>query len=76
MASLIPEVTTEVLQAFADAWNRHDIDALMSFMADDCVFESSAGPEICGTSGGCNSNTGARGRVMQVRDLCPLLVLL
>ena len=37
------------LQAFADAWNRHDIDALMRFMADDCVFEASAGPDACGT---------------------------
>jgi len=36
------------LQAFADAWNRHDIEALMGFMADDCQFEASAGPEICG----------------------------
>ena len=43
------EVTTEVLQAFADAWNRHDVDALMSFMTDDCVFEASAGPDPCGT---------------------------
>lgn len=49
MADVIREVTTEVLQAFADAWNRHDVDALMSFMADDCVFEASAGPEVCGT---------------------------
>lgn len=49
MATTIPDLTTDVLQAFADAWNRHDIDALMSFMADDCVFESSAGPDICGT---------------------------
>lgn len=44
-----PEVTTEVLQAFADAWNRHDVEALMSFMTEDCVFESSAGAEVCGT---------------------------
>jgi steroid delta-isomerase-like uncharacterized protein len=43
------EVTTEALAAFADAWNRHDVDALMSFMTSDCVFESSAGPEACGT---------------------------
>jgi steroid delta-isomerase-like uncharacterized protein len=43
------EVTVEMLDAFADAWNRHDIDALMSFMSDDCVFESSAGPDVCGT---------------------------
>lgn len=42
-------VTIETLQAFADAWNRHDIDALMSFMTDDCVFESSVGEEACGT---------------------------
>jgi steroid delta-isomerase-like uncharacterized protein len=45
----MPEVTTDVLHAFAEAWNRHDIDALMSFMADDCAFESSAGPDVCGT---------------------------
>ena len=49
MATTNPEVTTDVLQAFAEAWNRHDIDALMAFMAEDCVFESSAGPEVCGT---------------------------
>jgi steroid delta-isomerase-like uncharacterized protein len=49
MADVIREVTTEVLQAFADAWNRHDIDSLMSFIAEDCVFEASAGPEVCGT---------------------------
>ncbi|HRO58126.1 MAG TPA: nuclear transport factor 2 family protein [Burkholderiaceae bacterium] len=39
-----------MLQAFADAFNRHDIDSLMSFMTDDCVFEASAGPDRCGTS--------------------------
>ena len=49
MTNVIPEVTTDLLQAFADAWNRHDIDALMSFMTDDCVFEASAGPDACGS---------------------------
>lgn len=49
MSQVIAEVTEEVLQAFADAWNRHDVDALMSFMTADCVFEASAGPEACGT---------------------------
>ena len=49
MPNVMPEVTTEVLQAFADAWNRHDVEALMSFMTDDCVFEASAGTEVCGT---------------------------
>ena len=40
--------TPAILDAFADAFNRHDADAVMSFMTDDCVFEASAGPEICG----------------------------
>lgn len=43
------EITIEFLQAFADAFNRHDADALLSFMTTDCVFEASAGPEVCGT---------------------------
>ncbi len=43
------EVSVEFLQAFADAWNRHDVDSLLSFMTDDCVFESSAGDEVCGS---------------------------
>jgi steroid delta-isomerase-like uncharacterized protein len=49
MTHMPAEVTEESLQAFADAWNRHDVDALMSLMSDDCVFEASAGPETCGT---------------------------
>ena len=49
MPPVTPEVTTEVLQAFADAWNRHDANALMSFMTDDCVFESSAGADAFGS---------------------------
>ncbi len=42
-------MTTKALDAFADAWNRHDVDRLMTFMADDCVFEASAGTDVCGT---------------------------
>lgn len=49
MVNRSSELTIEVLEAFADAWNRHDIDALMAFMADDCVFEASSGPDSCGT---------------------------
>ena len=49
MADESVEVSTELLDAFAEAWNRHDADALMAFMTCDCVFESSAGPDVCGT---------------------------
>lgn len=43
-------VDTATLQAFADAWNRHDIEALMSFMADECEFHAVAGPDLLGRS--------------------------
>jgi ketosteroid isomerase-like protein len=43
-------VTEATLAAFSEAWNRHDLEALMSFMhADECVFETAAGPDACGT---------------------------
>ncbi len=41
--------TLAILAAFAEAWNRHDIDAIMALMTTDCVFEASAGPDVCGT---------------------------
>ena len=37
-----------LLDRFADAWNRHDLDALMSMMTVDCVFEASAGSHVNG----------------------------
>lgn len=44
-----PPVTVATLAAFSEAWNRHDVDALMSFMSDDCVFQTAGGPDTCGT---------------------------
>jgi ketosteroid isomerase-like protein len=49
MSNPITPVTTTTLEAFSAAWNAHDIDALMSFMSDDCVFQTAAGPDACGT---------------------------
>jgi acetyl esterase/lipase len=46
---LPPAVTVADLDAFAQAWNRHDIEALMSFMAPECVFHTAAGPDASGT---------------------------
>lgn len=31
-------VTPELLKAFLDAFNRHDLEAIMAFFADECVF--------------------------------------
>lgn len=30
--------TAELMKDFLDAFNRHDLDAIMDFFADDCVF--------------------------------------
>ena len=42
-------ITVATLAAFSAAWNRHDINSLMSFMSDDCVFQTAAGPEPYGS---------------------------
>ena len=36
--------TREVIQRFNDAFNRHDVDAVMAAMTDDCVFENTYPP--------------------------------
>jgi len=39
----------EFLDAFApQAFNRHDVPAILAAMTQDCVFEASAGPDVCG----------------------------
>ena len=43
-----PDDLLALLDRFAAAWNRHDLDALMSMMTDDCVFDASAGPLAVG----------------------------
>ena len=35
--------------AFAAAWNSHDIDQLMAMSSEDCIFFASAGPAPGGT---------------------------
>jgi uncharacterized protein (TIGR02246 family) len=39
----------KMLDEFAAAWNRHDVDGLMACMTDDCVFEAAAGADVAGT---------------------------
>jgi steroid delta-isomerase-like uncharacterized protein len=36
--------TIGVIERFNEAFNRHDVDAVMAAMTDDCVFESTAPP--------------------------------
>ena len=48
MSQSTNKVTVNFLQSFADAFNAHDIKAIMSHMTADCVFEASAGPDVDG----------------------------
>ena len=42
-------ITPTLLDAITDAYNRNDIDDVMSFFAEDAVFDHAAGTEINGT---------------------------
>lgn len=48
MASDTPEVSAETLERPLDAFNSHDIDAVMSFFADDCRLDMPRGPDSWG----------------------------
>ena len=50
MSSPPVQPDAQLLARFAEAWNRHDIDALMGFMADECEFHAVAGPDLMGRS--------------------------
>jgi steroid delta-isomerase-like uncharacterized protein len=42
-------ISVDVLRDVLDAFNRHDLDAIVSYFADDAVFESPRGPKPWGT---------------------------
>ena len=39
------KVTNELLDEIQDAFNRHDVDAIVSFFADDCEWLMARGPD-------------------------------
>jgi len=43
-----PQLTAEDLKATFDAFNRHDIDGVMTHFAEDCVFYTVAGEQEYG----------------------------
>ena len=42
------EVTVDTLKRILEAFNRHDLDAIMGFFADDCVLDMPRGPHPWG----------------------------
>jgi ketosteroid isomerase-like protein len=43
-----PVVPAETLKAILDAFNAHDLDAIMQFFADDCSLDMPRGPDPWG----------------------------
>ena len=41
-------ITVDTLKQILEAFNRHDLDAIMEFFADDCSFDSPKGPDPWG----------------------------
>jgi ketosteroid isomerase-like protein len=48
VATETDQVTIGTLEALLAAFNAHDLDAVMSFFADDCVLEMPRGPDPWG----------------------------
>ena len=64
-------VTTDLLQQFLDAFNRHDLDAIMGFFADECVLETPRGPDPWGRRyvGHAEVRAGLAGRFSGIPDV-------
>ena len=64
-------VSPELLKEFLDAFNRHDLDAIMSFFADDCVFymPRGAGPRGDRYAGKENVRAGLARRFEGIPDV-------
>ena len=62
---------TRLLEEFLAAFNRHDIDAIMEFFADDCVFETPRGPAPWGKrlTGKEEVRTGIEARFAGIPDI-------
>ena len=50
MATRERTMTAERLDAFLAAWNDRDVDAIMSYFTEDCVFHGSVGADLLGTT--------------------------
>ena len=49
MSAATGAIDVKFLETFFDAWNRHDIDAIMAAMTEDCIYEASSRSELWGT---------------------------
>jgi len=66
-----PTATVDLLQQFLDAFNRHDLDAIMGFFAEECVLETPRGPDPWGRRfvGQAEVRAGLAGRFSGIPDV-------
>ena len=64
-------ITVETMKQVLDAFNRHDLDAIMEFFADDCTFDFPRGPEPWGQrfTGKARVREGLAGRFKGIPDV-------
>jgi ketosteroid isomerase-like protein len=66
-----PAITVTTLEQVLEAFNRHDLDAIMSHFADDAVFEAPRGTDPWGTRyvGKAAVREGLAGRFAGIPDV-------
>lgn len=64
-------VTVETMKEVLDAFNRHDLDAIMKYFSDDCTFDFPRGPEPYGQRfvGKTQVREGLAGRFKGIPDV-------
>ena len=64
-------ITTDTLKQVLDAFNRHDLDAIMEYFSDDCSFDFPRGPEPYGQRfvGKAQVREGLAGRFKGIPDV-------
>lgn len=61
----------QMLEEFLAAFNAHDVDAIMGFFTEDCVFETPRGPDPWGKrlTGKAQVRTGIEARFAGIPDI-------
>lgn len=64
-------ITIETMKEVLDAFNRHDLDAIMEFFSEDCSFDFPRGPEFYGQRfiGKAQVREGLAGRFKGIPDV-------
>lgn len=65
------QADAHMLEDFLAAFNRHDVDAIMEFFTEDCVFETPRGPDPWGRrlTGKAEVRTGIEARFAGIPDI-------